>query len=319
MDKLEKPMGGTEILYNAVSEMLGDELSDFNILLTKFYPDDIRGDKINVMWQHNNLDDQDLIKMMSYKPMMEKIDQYVFVSNYHYEVFKSRFDLPTSRCHVIRNATHRFEDISLDNKSKDKIRLVYSSTPWRGLGLLLQSFELLDRNDVELNVYSGVSIYGRDFADNHRHMFEPLFQRAKNMKNVNYHEYLPNKDLREVLKDCHIMAYPSAFPETSCLAAIEAMAAGCKFVGSTLAALPETTGVYGELVPIGRLQSDENINAFIKRYAEVLDKAIDNYWSDKNQEMLQDQIRHFNRYYSWDYVIDDWRKFLSIARKMGKI
>jgi glycosyltransferase involved in cell wall biosynthesis len=314
MNVLEKPMGGTEILSNKLKELLGKELDDFNILVTNCYPSDLKKDKINVLWQHNNVDDENMIKMMNYKPLVENIDQFVFVSNYHYEIFKGYFNLPSNRCHVLRNATTEFKTIK---KTKDKIKLVYTSTPWRGLGILLKSFELLDRSDVELEVYSGVKIYGKEFADENQQKFQPLFDKCKSMKNVTYTEYLPNDELRKRLEQCHIMAYPSAFAETSCLAAIEAMMAGCKFVGSTLGALPETTGIYGSLVPIDRItQTTFNLDNFVYRYAETLDKEIDNFWSEETQELLLEQTKHFNKYYSWSYRKKEWMDFLQYARKM---
>lgn len=314
MTILEKPMGGTEILSNKLHEKLGSNLDDFNILVTNCYPKDLKKDKINVLWQHNNIDDENMIKMMRYAPLVENIDQFVFVSNYHYEVFKNFFQLPAERCHVLRNATEPF---SVVTKSKEKIRLVYTSTPWRGLGILLKSFELLERDDIELEVYSGVKIYGREFAEENQHKFEPLFDKARTMKNVKYTEYLPNAELRERLKDCHIMSYPSAFAETSCLAAIEAMMAGCKFVGSSLGAIPETTGVFGNLVPIDRIdQNTKNMDKFVYRFATALDKEIENYWSNETQEQLHEQIKHFNKYYSWEYRTQEWLEFLNYARGM---
>lgn len=317
MTMLEKPMGGTEILATKLKCHLGTHLDDFNILVTNCYPKDLRDDKINVLWQHNNIDDENMIKMMQYRPLVENIDQFVFVSNYQYEVFKSRFNLPADRCHVIRNATEPFP---VKEKPTDKIRLIYTSTPWRGLGILLKSFELLDRNDVELEVYSSVKIYGKEFADENQHKFEPLFNIARSMKNVKYNEYLPNAQLRERLGQSHIMAYPSAFAETSCLAAIEAMAAGCKFVGSSFGALPETCGVFGDLVPIEMIeQKTPHLNKFVQRYAETLDKTIDNFWSSDTQELLKEQVHHYNKYYTWDRIGNDWLRFIDTAKKQGKV
>ena len=310
---MEKPMGGTEILATRLKSELGAELDDFNILVTYCHPDELRKDKINVLWQHNNVDDENMVKMMQYKPLVENIDQFVFVSNYQYEVFKGYFDLPAHKCHVIRNATDPFPVVE---KPKDRIRLVYTSTPWRGLGILLKAFELLERDDVELEIYSSVKIYGKEFADENQHKFQPLFDKAESMRNVKYTEYLPNEQLRERLKQCHVMAYPSAFAETSCLAAIEAMMAGCKFVGSTFGALPETTGVFGELVPIDKItQSTKHLNEFVYRYATVLDKTLDSYWSDEMQESLREQVKHFNKYYSWEYRKREWVDFLKYARE----
>jgi glycosyltransferase involved in cell wall biosynthesis len=309
---MEKPIGGTELQYLKLKSILDSELDDFNIMVTYCVPQDIKKDKINVLWQHNNIDDQNMVKMMQYKPLIENIDHFVFVSNYQYEVFKNYFDLPSHKCHVIRNA---IDPIEVNDKSKDKINLVYTSTPWRGLGILLKSFELIDRDDIELQIYSGVKIYGKEFADENQHKFQPLFDKAKSMKNVKYVEYLPNEQLKEKLKQCHIMSYPSAFAETSCIAAIEAMAAGCKFIGTTFGALPETTGVYGDLIPIDIITEKKNLEEFIYRYASVLDETVENFWSDETQELLTEQVKYFNKYYSWEYRKQEWLKFLEYAKK----
>lgn len=317
MHVLDKPMGGTEILTNKVRALLGSDLDPFNLLVTNCYPKDLKEDKINVLWQHNNIDDENMVKMMTYKPLIEKIDQFVFISNYQYEIFKTRFDLPAHRCTVLRNAT---DFVPVHEKPKDKVRLIYTSTPWRGLGILLQAFELLDRDDIELEVYSGLKIYGKEFVEDTGNKFEPLFEKARTMKNVIYTDYAPNDEIKKALKRSHIMAYPSAFPETSCLAAIEAMTAGCQFIGSSLGALPETTGAFSTLVPIEKItQKTSNMNQFIYRYAQVLDKAIDNYWSDETQNLLQEQVYYFNKHYTWNKLEKDWRSFLTRSLEMGKV
>ena len=52
----------------------------------------------------------------------------------------------------------------------------------------------------------------------------------------------------ELLKKAHIYAFPSIWPETSCIAAIESMAAGCEVVTTNLGALSETCSPFGKLI-----------------------------------------------------------------------
>jgi glycosyltransferase involved in cell wall biosynthesis len=64
--------------------------------------------------------------------------------------------------------------------------------------------------------------------------FKPLFDMCKNTKNVNYIGYGTNEEIRKALETTDILAYPSIFEETSCIAAIEAMMAGCHVVTNEL-------------------------------------------------------------------------------------
>lgn len=311
--KSSSPIGGTEILKNKLIDLLGNELSDFNILTTNCYPEDIKKDKINVLWQHNNIDDHNMVKMMQYKPLIERIDHFIFVSHWQYEIFIKLFNLPSYKCHIIRNATDKFE-IKSKQKSNN-FKLIYTSTPWRGLDILLEIFSRLDRDDVELYIYSGTKIYGKEFTDEVGNRYESLFNRAKEMKNVCYFDYAPNSEIRESLKSTHIMTYPSIFEETSCLAAIEALAAGCKFIGSNLGALPETTTVFGNLIPIGR-KHEGHIENFIDRFITEINYELDNFWSDETQLSLKKQAEFFNDNYSWDSRINDWKKFITYAKNI---
>ena len=75
----------------------------------------------------------------------------------------------------------------------------------------------------------------------------------------------------EKLKKMHIFAYPSIWPETSCVAAIEAMAAGCETVTTNLGALYETCSPFGTFVNFDRnldsLEKRDGIWAITHRHA----------------------------------------------------
>ena len=70
-----------------------------------------------------------------------------------------------------------------DMKDKEKIRLVYTSTPQRGLEILVPVFEKLAEvhPDIHLDVFSSFKIYGWDDADK---QFEPLYNRIRDRKST---------------------------------------------------------------------------------------------------------------------------------------
>jgi glycosyltransferase involved in cell wall biosynthesis len=125
-------------------------------------------------------------------------------------------------------------------KDKEKIRLVYTSTPQRGLEILVPVFKKLAEihSDIHLDVFSSFKIYGWDDADKN---FEPLYDEIRNHPQMTYHGFTPHDELREYLNKCHIHAYPSIWMETACRAIIEAMSAGLICVHPNFGALTDTS------------------------------------------------------------------------------
>lgn len=133
--------------------------------------------------------------------------------------------------------------------TSDKIKLLYTSTPWRGLAVLIKAIEILNktRNDFEVDIYSSTKIYGSAFEENERiDLMHYLIN--VNTPNVNYLGYADNNAIRAAVQKAHVYTYPSIFEETSCLAVIEAMSAGCHVVTTNYGALPETCGEFATMI-----------------------------------------------------------------------
>ena len=170
----------------------------------------------------------------------------------------------------------------------------------------MDTFSLSDRDDVELDIYSSTIIYGSLFHEQNEKSYKLLFQRAQSMKNVNYHGYASNEDVREALLRAHVFAYPCTWEETSCLSAIEAGMAGLNLVTTNLGAVYETVNAWGRLVSY-----DKNKVNLAKKFAFALNRAIDEYWTEETQLRLQEQHIHYKKFYSWESRINEWKNFLS--------
>lgn len=303
-----KPAGGSELAYKALLANLGGQWpNNINFILSSCDPIFVDPDKINVVWQQLNWNEENVV-LMADKNFVDSIDHFIYVSHWCYDKFRNKFNIPEHKSSVIKNAVYPFE--TNPKPQTEKLKLIYTSTPWRGLDVLLDAFEILDRNDVELDVYSSTTIYGDFFHNSYGAQFQWIFDRAKAMPNVNYMGYATNAGVRKALQSSHIFAYPSMFEETSCISAIEAGAAGCQLVASNYGALYETCAQWATFVPY---QPDRRQMA--KEYACVLDHAIDNYWSVTNQEKLTAQVDYYNRFWTWDYRMTEWREFFDRISK----
>ncbi len=300
--------GGSENQFRMLLKYLPDEsFKDINLILNNANHDLIEKNKINILWMHHFVN-QNEAKNLGSKEFVDKLDWIVFNSHWNLEKHKYQFKVPESKCVVIKNA---IENIEFREKPKGKIKLIYHTTPWRGLKHLLKIFKNLNLDNVELNVCSSTLIYGKKFDSMLGKEYEPLFNECKKTKNVNYLGFLENKNIVELLKEIHIFAYPSVWPETSCIAAIESMAAGCEVVTTNLGALYETCAPYGTFVNF-----DRNFNNLENNYAKTLKNSIKNFWSEENQVKMNLQRKTINLTYSWNVRSMEWKKFFEEARSL---
>jgi len=248
------------------------------------------------------------VQNLGSKEYVDKLDYIVFNSNWNFEKFQYQFKVPENKSLVIKNA---IEKIEFHEKTKEKINLIYHTTPWRGLVNLVKIFKSLNLENVELTVCSSTKIYGKKFSDVLEKKYENIFNECKNTKNINYMGFVENKKIIELLKRMHIYSFPSIWPETSCISAIESMAAGCEVVTTNLGALYETCAPFGTFVSF-----DRNLDNLEKKFKKTLVASIKNYWSEANQKKLRLQSETINTTYSWDIRKDEWKNFLDEARKV---
>ncbi len=298
--------GGSENQLRLLLKHLPDEsFKNINLILNNANYDLLEKDKINVLWMHHFVNQKEAKNLRS-KDFINKLDWIVYNSNWNLDQHIKYFHVPINKCVVIKNA---IEKINFVEKPKDKISLIYHTTPWRGLRILLKVFKNLNLENVELNICSSTEIYGKKFDSVLGKKYEGLFNECKNTKNVNYFGFLKNEKIIEKLKKMHIFAHPSIWPETSCVAAIEAMAAGCEIVTTNLGALNETCSPFGKLINFEKKPEDLEI-----KYSEALLKSIKNFWSDITQEKLKLQRDTINEKYSWNKRSEEWKKFFDKAR-----
>jgi glycosyltransferase involved in cell wall biosynthesis len=291
----QNAMGGTEMmkygLYDRLDPILRD---DVQIICSRVR--EVDEDRPTILWLHDMFNDPEAnhLKDVEARARFEKL---VFVSNFQKTQYEMAYGLLPSEYTILQNC---IDPIPYKEKSKDEVRLIYHTTPHRGLDILVPVFEELvkHRPNVTLDVYSSFDIYGWSERDVD---YEHLFERCRAHPQINYHGYQPNDVVRRALQDAHIFAFPSIWPETSCIAAMEAMSAGCAIVHPNYGALPETINNFGVNYA---MHEDANIHANI--FISVLIAAIDQIHTPEMENRLHFQKSYADAFYSWDNRIKQW-------------
>jgi len=305
---MQAPRGGTELQLEYLNRYASKELLD-QVQITTSVPEKIplHPTKLNILWQKNSYDQPNLAPWFQNKSNHKKYDWYVFNSHWNYEKFRMMFDIPCERCLVIKNGIDTIKPRNL-TKKKDKIKLIFHPTPWRGLNVMLATMQLIKNHNIELDVYSSTQVYGSAFQEANDKQWQALYEQAKKLPNVNYIGYKPNEYIKEHLHEYDIFAYPNIWEETFCISAIEAMAAGLYLITTDYGALFETCAEFSSYVPY---QKDYMILA--KNFAFAIDSVAEHLTSQPIVEHLELQIKYTNQYYSWQKQGHAWNNFLKGA------
>lgn len=284
-------------MADRINSLPPELLSQYQIIHSRIRDLDPRKKKIYVLHDLPGDPEVQHLKNGGWK----RFDELVFVSHWQQQMYNAYLGVPFEAGIVLQNA---ITPIEKHKKPTDKVRLMYFSTPHRGLELLYPVYDKLYKefgDRIELNVFSSFDLYGWDVRDE---PYKPLFEKLKSHPGINYSKSVPNDVIREELKRSHILAYPSIWQETSCLVMIEAMCAGLVCVHSSLAALPETamgcTYMYGYT---------ENVEYHMTRFeANLRDAIIDMLNGD---EMSEDRVDFLNDTYSWENRQWQWKELLT--------
>lgn len=214
--------------------------------------------KLKLLWVHD-------VHCGPPSPQMERwfhvFDRVLCLSEWHKQFFASCYPtLHPDKIIVTRNGIDpaRFTSYSADPSAKTN-SLVFSSSPNRGLDMLVYNFKNHIRPavpDAQLHVFYGFDTWETiarmrgaqdelNAIEEFKKILPPLGQERDGIYN---HGKRPQQEVAAAYLRAKVWPYLTAFLETSCITAMEAMAAGAVPVCSDLAALRETVGSRGILI-----------------------------------------------------------------------
>jgi glycosyltransferase involved in cell wall biosynthesis/Flp pilus assembly protein TadD len=263
---------------------------------------------LQILWSLDAFD-QPFLEQLGDARLRSEIDFVVLHSDWQAETFEAHHHIPASR--LVRSrlgvaaSTTAAPRRPADADARGH-RLAYASTPFRGLDILLDLFPRIRAAcpDAELDVFSSMQVYGVS-ADADRARFRALYEKAQ-QPGVNLVGTIPQLELAERLRQARILAYPNTFPETFCVAAIEAQAAGCAVVTSRLGALPETVGDGGFC-----LSGDPHSASYQREFIDTCVALLtdDERWRALSARAMARVWTH----YTWTGVADEWQTLLRVA------
>ncbi len=188
------------------------------------------------------------------------VDLVFTVSEWHKNQVAEIYGIPKDYIVATTNGIDYSMFEGLQENARETRSLVYMARPERGLELLVGPEDCIMNQLKDCHLY----VCGYDnTVPQMKAYYEALWKRCVELPNVTNVGSLGKKQLYELLSKCMIYAYPTTFEDTSCIAALEANAAGLPVVGYKWSAVPETlTGGGAVLLD---MKQDEKGNPYIDK------------------------------------------------------
>ncbi|MBW1699731.1 MAG: tetratricopeptide repeat protein [Deltaproteobacteria bacterium] len=303
------------VLYDDIQNYvysLRQEPADILIACRLFHPFLHQVDaRVRIFWTED-AHDQPFVQSLDRWEITKNIDRIFTVSRWQTNMLSSRFNIPIESFFITRNGVYwkHFQTIP---ESKNQRKLVYTSTPFRGLDVLLDIFPQIRKRvpDAELDIFSSMQVYQIDKSEDEA-MYGDLYRKA-DQPGVVLKGSVTQSELARALLSSGIMAYPNHFAETSCIAALEALAAAVPVVTTSLGALPETVCNGGVLID-GDPRTDEYQSRFVDVVCTLmLDTNRWNFLGKVGRKRIYEQNR-------WQTIVREWTMEFNrlLASKAGK-
>jgi len=178
-------------------------------------------------------------------PNDHKVTKYVCLSPWHVDFFSNWHNIDRSRIYIQGNGLDLSRYDNASNVTKDPYKLIYSSSPDRGLIFLLRMFPKWKQEFPELSLHVFYGFYNWESAikqrGNPREVAEMNeIKSLMEQDGIVYHDRVSQKRLAEEQMTSSLWVYPTLFTETYCITATENMLAGTIPVCTTVAALQTT-------------------------------------------------------------------------------
>jgi glycosyltransferase involved in cell wall biosynthesis len=248
------------------------------------------------LWLHDVVEPEELTP-----ERLERITKIIYVSKYH-STREESADVPASKKLASGNGIDPATFMPYDGKFKrNPHRVIYMSANERGLRILLDIWPDIRAAvpNATLTPFYGWHSFDAINRDNPERMAwkATMVARMKELDGVEESVRIGQDDLVKEMFKAGVWAYPSFFPEVSCITAMKAQAAGCWPVTSTFAALEDNV-LAGDRLDMRNFSAKD-----IVRYKEALIHRLKNPPKSSERRALMQQARE---HFDWKQVAKQW-------------
>lgn len=197
-------------------------------------------------------------------------------------------------------------------EKEGRVKLLYTSRPERGLENLVKTDGIMERLlkiDPKFHLY--VCAYD-NVAPHMAQYYQMLWARIEKLPNCTNLGSLTKQELADVMRQCDLHVYPTEFEETSCITAMECMAAGLPMLTSEVGALPETTKGAGVIL----LEPNENGMLDIQKFVDTIANN-DNLWNKGEKEFREMQFEAAKNF-TWHKAANRLMKVIEYIFEKGQ-
>lgn len=299
------------VVYNSVDKLNPED--NFNVFIchrawTQPMQMKIKAKKTAV-WMHDNPKLFPEIEESERAEFLGSFDKIFMLSNFHKAMLPDW--IPEDKIFLTTNGIN-LEDFNLTGITRNPKKLIYISDYTRGIEHLLNQWDkvLTEVPDAELHLFYGWQVVDAlinsplinklPHLPAQKQKLLSLFQQ----KNVYEHDRIGHKQLIKELFQSGIWVYPCHTPETFCMSAWKAQAAGCVPVVTTYAGLNETVKS-GIRIP-GPAGDEETNNTFVEAVIDLLKNP-------EKQETLRQEALSLRDSFGWDKVAKQWHEDFILA------
>ena len=228
-------------------------------------------------------------------------DRVLTLSGFHERMLRSAYPVSLPAFLRVGNALPPSAFATQDGP-RDPHRLVYLSSPDRGLGRLLGMWSRVREQvpDASLDVFYGIEVLAK-LAKTSVNAAEELAgvkrMMQRDLPGVRWRGRVGQVELAREMARAGVWAYPTTYPETFCIALPRAEAAGLSIVATTSASLPEVASEPERLV---RLDDDKWTDRVAEKFLDRLSAVL----TDPPPDAERAAISQAARRWTWRRVLD---------------